>query len=119
MSNIVHLFADRTDAQQGPAPTGLAETSTREQPDARPRWAAALRVVGFLVLYWLRLPVAVVCRLVYLPCLLGLLIGLVVAREHTQALWVLGTVSFAAFVGQWLYDRLLVALAPYDVAQQL
>lgn len=77
-----------------------------------------LRLPLFLVLYWLRLPIVGLCNLVSVPGFLCFLAGffLVPSGAPIRGLvWFLGGVSLAAFVMAWLYDSLLLALAPEGV----
>ena len=79
---------------------------------------AAFRGLLFLVLYWLRAPVHMVCNLIAGPALLAFLAGLWIAHhepKYQAMVWGLGAVSFAAFVARWAYDALLARLAPEDV----
>lgn len=77
-----------------------------------------LRLPLFLVLYWLRLPIVGLCNLVSVPAFLCFLAGffLIPSGAPIRGLvWFLGGVSLGAFVLAWLYDSLLLALAPEGV----
>lgn len=93
-----------------------ADEPPRTAQGGRLAWPLrALRLPVYLVLYWLRLPVMVVCNLVSVPGLLAFLAGLFLidaASPHRPIVWFLGGMSFAAFVIGWLYDALLTNLAP-------
>ena len=77
-----------------------------------------LRLPLFLVLYWLRLPIVGLCNLVSVPAFLAFLAGFFfidAASQHRPMVWAFGGFSFAAFALGWLYDSLLLALAPEGV----
>jgi len=77
-----------------------------------------LRLPLFLVLYWLRLPIVGLCNLISVPALLAFLAGLFfldASSTHRPIVWFLGGVSFTAVSLGWLYDSLLLALAPEGV----
>lgn len=81
-----------------------------------------LRLPLFLVLYWLRLPVLMVCNLVSVPAMLAFLAGLWLsshAPQYRPMVWGIGGVSFAAFLLHWAYDSLLMWLAPDGVVLAL
>ncbi|MET3135228.1 hypothetical protein AAKU55_005536 [Oxalobacteraceae bacterium GrIS 1.11] len=82
-----------------------------------PRLLSLLRLPLFLVLYWLRFPVLMVCNFVSIPALLAFLAGLWLshhAPQYRPMVWGVGGLSFAAFVLRWAYDSLLMWLAPAD-----
>ncbi|MGZ8238726.1 MAG: hypothetical protein ACXWTY_12740 [Methylobacter sp.] len=66
----------------------------------------------FLVLYWLRLPVMMVCNLVSVPLLLAFLFGLFALPEYRSMVLGAGCMSFVAFALNWAYDSLLVWISP-------
>jgi hypothetical protein len=77
-----------------------------------------LRLPLFLVLYWLRLPIVGLCNLVSVPALLAFLAGFFLIPSDAPIrglVWFVGGVSLAAFALGWLYDSLLLALAPEGV----
>ncbi|ENO90949.1 inner membrane protein [Thauera sp. 28] len=77
-----------------------------------------LRLPLFLVLYWLRMPIVGLCRLVSGPALLCFLAGFFFFGSdspHRHIVWVFGGVSFTAAALAWFYDSLLLALAPEGV----
>jgi hypothetical protein len=79
----------------------------------------AVRFPLFLVLYWLRLPITMVCNLVSAPALLAFLAGFFFISgdsPHRPIVWIFGGMSFAAFTLGWFYDSLLLVLAPEGVA---
>lgn len=78
-----------------------------------------LRVPLFLVLYWLRMPVVMVCHFVSGPTLLAFLITLVAFRDKTHMLVGFGVVSFMSFVIAWAYDYVLMLLSPQDTIKML
>ena len=76
-----------------------------------------VRLVLFLVLYWLRFPVMMVCNLVSVPALLAFLFGLWFshhAPQYRAMVWGIGGLSFAAFLMRFAYDSLLMWLSPVD-----
>lgn len=91
---------------------------------AKVRGAAAwvlrfVRLPVFLVMYWLRLPVQFLCGLVSVPMLLAWLFALYAFPDKTSMVWGFGFTSLAAFVVGWLYDFVLMAIAPQDMMQTL
>lgn len=81
------------------------------------RLLSLLRLPLFLVLYWLRFPVLMVCNFVFVPALLAFLAGLWLSHhvpQYRAMVWGVGGLSFAAFVLRWAYDSLLIWLAPAD-----
>lgn len=72
----------------------------------------AVRFPLFLVLYWFRLPVTMVCNLVSVPLLLAFLFGLFALPEYRSMVWGVGYMSFVAFALHWAYDSLLVWISP-------
>lgn len=78
-----------------------------------------VRVPVFLVMYWLRLPVMFVCNLVSVPMLLAWLFSLYAFPDKHAMVWGFGIVSFAAFVMGWMYDFILMAIAPQDMMMTL
>jgi len=65
----------------------------------------------FLVLYWLRMPVLMVCNLLSVPTMIAFLFGLYAFPEHRAMVYAVGGVSFAAFAVHWAYDSLLIWLS--------
>lgn len=96
---------------------------------ARSGWAAMWLVVGwvwlvlrvpiFLLLYWLRLPIQFVCNLVALPMLLLCLFSLYAFPDKQEMVWGSGVISFLAFTLAWIYDWLLMAIAPQGMVRML
>lgn len=74
-----------------------------------------VRVPLFLVLYWLRLPVMLVCRLISVPALLAFLFSLYAFPDRHAMVTGFGVLSFGAFAALWLYDTLLMWLSPQDM----
>jgi hypothetical protein len=102
-----------------PEQPGASSSDTPDTGRAFAWWASMLRPPLFLVLYWLRLPVMLVCNLVSVPALLAFLVGLWAFPEHRPMVWGVGAISFAAFALRWAYDALLMRLAPRDVTFML
>jgi hypothetical protein len=83
-------------------------------------WALLLvRLPLFLVLYWLRLPVMLVCNLISGPLLLAWLFAWYAFPEKTVMVWSFATMSFAAFAVMWLYDLVLMLLSPQELIRTL
>jgi len=98
--------------------------STSAPAGATPSKVGALlwslvRVPLFLVLYWLRLPVMLVCRLISVPALLAFLFSLYAFPDKHTMVTGFGVLSFGAFVALWLYDTLLLWLSPHDMMRTL
>jgi len=74
-----------------------------------------VRVPLFLVMYWLRLPLSIICGIVSLPALLAFLFVLIFMSEHSNMLWGFGLASFGTFVFRWVYDLILVLLSPTEL----
>jgi hypothetical protein len=77
----------------------------------RTTWSVA-RLPLHLLLYWLRWPVLIACKLVSLPMLFAFLFSLYAFPERRTMVWTFGVLSFAFFVAFWLYDSLLLWLSP-------
>lgn len=78
-----------------------------------------VRLPLFLVLYWLRLPVVFICNLISVPALLAWLFTLYAIPDKPLMHWLIGGLSFTAFVVSWFYDYILVALSPQDIMRTL
>src|SRR3712207_6501169 len=73
------------------------------------RWLVVLvRVAVFLVLYWLRLPVMLICRPVSVLCLFAWLFAWYAFPEKTAMVWGFAAFSLVAFVVMSLYDVVLM-----------
>lgn len=78
-----------------------------------------VRLPLFLVLYWLRLPVMLVCNFVSIPALAAFLFAWYAWPDKTRMVVAFGVVSFIAFVVLWTYDYVLMALSPQDLVKSL
>ena len=78
-----------------------------------------VRIPLFLVLYWLRLPVMMVCNLVSIPTLFAFLFSWYAFPDKTRMIVAFATVSFTAFVVLWAYDYVLMRLSPQDLVKML
>ena len=78
-----------------------------------------MRLPIFLVMYWLRLPVMFVCNLVSVPMLLAWLFSWYAFPDKTNMVWGFATMSFCAFFLGWVYDFVLMAIAPQDMIATL
>ncbi|WP_395008239.1 hypothetical protein [Undibacterium sp.] len=82
-------------------------------------WAwLVVRLPLFFVLYWLRMPVSVVCNFLSIGCMFGLIVAYFVAPVP-KMLWAFGITSFVAFVVMWTYDYVLMALSPEPMMRSL
>lgn len=123
MSNIVKFphGKESTPEPYEAKPRHVPELQTHnDQPSAvwTKLWMI-VRVPLFLVLYWLRAPVMLVCNLISFPLLLMWLFAWIAWPERTVLVWGFATISFGAFVVLWLYDTLLMALSPQDIVRTL
>lgn len=122
MSNIVR-FPKRPEAPQtAELDADSIKAAVRPPRPSLPALLAwlwrLLRLPLFLVLYWLRLPIVAVCNLTSGPAFMAFLAGLFLidaGSPHRPIVWFLGGVSFVAVSLGWLYDSLLLALAPEGV----
>lgn len=73
-----------------------------------------LRYVIFYVLMWLRMLVHFVTSVCAGLGLLVLVLGLILKPEWGY-LWKIGAFSFGAFLAGWLYDGLLLLIAPEQI----
>lgn len=79
----------------------------------------AVRVPVFLVLYWLRLPVVLVCNLLSVPLLFAWLFAWYAFPEKHAMVWGFAVISLVAFVAEWLYDLVLMAISPQAMMKTL
>lgn len=75
----------------------------------------AIRGVLFLILYWLRMPLHLLCNLLSVPFLFLFLFAYFFMLQRREVWMSFGVVSFGSFALMWGYDRLLIKLAPDDV----
>lgn len=73
----------------------------------------------FLVLYWLRLPIMLLCNFISIPSLIAFLFAWYAFPEKSHMVAAFGLVSFAAFVILWTYDFILMALSPQEMMRTL
>ena len=120
------------DFQRPPAPLPRAESWTRHASHVNhsepPRkilgglfafgWML-LRIPVFLVLYWLRLPVMVICNAVSIPALFAFLFSWFAFPDKPRMIVALAVASFGALVVQWVYDYVLMLLSPQDMMKIL
>lgn len=123
MSNIVKFPGKR------PAPAEAVEAAASVVKLAAPK-AATLKAVAswlllvirwplFLVLYWLRTPVTLLCNVLAFPFLLAWLFALYAFPDKSAMVWSFAIVSFTAFVAGYCYDLVLMALAPSNTMMTL
>lgn len=77
-----------------------------------------LRVPLFLILYWLRLPITLVCNFLSITTLFAFLFCWA-AFPIPKMLWGLGVMSFTSFFILWTYDFILVLLSPQPIVRTL
>lgn len=75
----------------------------------------AFRYLLFMVMYWLRGPVMLVCELVCFPMLLAWLFALYAFPDFKHMVWGFGIMSFSTFILMWVYDFILMWLSPGDM----
>ena len=78
-----------------------------------------VRLPLFFVMYWLRLPVMAVCKLVSVGSLLGWLVALVVIPNDTHRVWGMAIISLSFFIIEWTYDYFLMMLSPQEMIKTL
>lgn len=78
-----------------------------------------VRLPLFFVMYWLRLPVMAVCKVVSVGSLLGWLVALVVIPNDTHRVWGMAIISLSFFVIEWTYDYFLMMLSPQEMIKTL
>jgi hypothetical protein len=121
MANIVKFPKEKK-----PAPLAVTMEHVKA---AMPRGSTVLAILAwawcivrlplFLVLYWLRGPVRLLCSLISGPMLVAWLFSLYAFPDKQFMVWGFAIMSFGAFVIMWVYDLLLMALSPMDMIQTL
>jgi hypothetical protein len=122
MSNIVKFpkakqvappIQVNTERIKAPMPPGATVTTVL-------KWMwLIVRVPLFLVLYWLRMPVILVCNFISVPLLFAWLFAWYAFPEKTAMVWGFAALSLAAFVVMWLYDIVLMLLSPQEMIHTL
>lgn len=123
MGNIVKFPGKR------PAPAEAVKAAETAAKLAAPK-AVTVRAVAawllllirwplFLVLYWLRTPVTLLCSVLSFPFLLAWLFALYAFPDKTAMVWGFAIVSFVSFVLGYAYDLVLLALAPGNTMMTL
>ncbi|MDR1935717.1 MAG: hypothetical protein LBS49_09115 [Candidatus Accumulibacter sp.] len=74
-----------------------------------------VRVPLFLVMFWLRGPIVGLCHMVSVPMLFCWLFSWYAFPEKPEMVWAFCVASFVTFALAWLYDFVLMAIAPHDV----
>ena len=77
-----------------------------------------IRIPLFLVMCWLRLPIALLCELISIPSLFAFIFCWY-AFPIPKMLWGIGLLSFSSFALLWLYDTILMALSPYAMIRDV
>lgn len=78
-----------------------------------------IRLTLFFVLYWLRMPITMVCSALSVLTFLAFLLSIGIFRDKPHIIFTLGAVSLVLFVVGWVYDAVLVALSPTEVVRTL
>jgi hypothetical protein len=96
-----------------------------EMSTAKPKLAAVMsifvrllrivRVPLFLVMYWLRGPIVGLCHLVSGLFLFCWLFSWYAFPEKPEMVWAFCIAGFVTFAVSWLYDFVLMAIAPHDI----
>lgn len=73
----------------------------------------------YLFLYWLRLPVTILCNIISIPMMLAWLFAWYAFPDKVSMVWGFGTISFLAFVISWAYDFVLMAISPQEIIRNL
>jgi len=73
----------------------------------------------FLLMYWLRAPIILLCNLISTPMLFLWLFSLYAFPDQTTMVRAFAFASFAAFLLSWAYDFILAALSPEDMIRTL
>ena len=72
----------------------------------------ALRYVAYLLLLFVRIPVQVVCRLCLVPLIVGAVVWGFIKGWTSMPTMAMGGGAFALFLFSYLYDTLLLLIAP-------
>ncbi|WCF29592.1 hypothetical protein [Xylella fastidiosa] len=78
-----------------------------------------VRLLIFFVMYWLRLPIILVCNMVSIPMLFAWLFALYAFPDKHAMVWGFGIISFLGFLIAWMYDFILMAISPQDMERRL
>ena len=78
-----------------------------------------VRLPVFVVLYFLRAPVMLLCSVLYLPLFLLALFAWYAFPEKPQMWGSFGVVSFVSFMLMYLYDLILGWLSPQELVRTL
>ena len=78
-----------------------------------------VRMPVFLILYFLRAPVMVVCSMLYLPLFLLALFAWYAFPEKPQMWGGFGVISLLSFVLMYVYDLVLSWLSPHELVRTL
>lgn len=79
----------------------------------------AVRLPLFLVMYWLRMPVMLICNIVSIPALGAFIFTWYAFPEKTNMMIGFGVLSFVAFALFYFYDYVLMALSPQELIRTL
>jgi hypothetical protein len=78
-----------------------------------------VRLPVFLILYWLRLPIVLLCNLISIPMMFAWLFAWYAFPEKTAMVWGFAVISLLCFVISWTYDFILMALSPQEIMKTL
>lgn len=76
---------------------------------------AIMRIPVYLILFWLRLPVIWVCSSLSFLFLFAWLFSLYAFPDKKEMVWGFGLISLGAFIVSWVYDWMLMIVAPHDI----
>ena len=74
-----------------------------------------IRLPIYLIMFWLRLPVVWLCGAASTLFLFAWLFSLYAFPDKKEMVWGFGLISFGAFVVSWVYDWMLMIVAPHDM----
>ncbi len=74
-----------------------------------------IRYPLFVILYWLRFPVMLVCNLISIPLLFAWLFAWYAFPDKTPMIWGFGLASLGAFMITLWYDLILGFLSPTEL----
>ncbi len=78
-----------------------------------------IRLPLFFILYWLRLPIIILCNFISIPMMFAWLFALYAFPDKSEMIFGFGIVSFSAFLIGWTYDFILMALSPQQMMRNL
>ena len=132
MSKVIKFPNRSTDAGEPDEPNhrqlGREQSQARYQSESSRNWTfwnvvkvvvMVVRMPVFLVLYFLRTPVMMVCSMLYLPLFLLALFAWYAFPEKPQMWGGFGVISLLSFVLMYVYDLVLSWLSPHELVRTL